>query len=495
MHLPKNYALPGALLVALCCSCRQPETVVSVRFKNMEGKTASLLRPFDGQWLGATDTIREISPDSVYTFRIDASQPVFVRLVAGRTPIDFIAGPGDCIAVDYDPARSEQPYRFSGDNATAAALYNELASGKNEIYRYEFINDFTRAPLDTVPEKVDTYFHDKAGREIARFDSLLARKEISRPVAELIRGDIRLYYTAVLSKIARAGCEHEPYRKAYETYWKQLHTDYPPEKMHPASQWFYDYAKIHLQFQVPYFEEKAGQAPPEIKSYADLYGWLYNQYSIHLNDKKIKETLLGCELYYQALNNKTCDTTLMRYFDRYRQEYPGNPYSARLLPFEQELKRYTEKIRLDFSPEVRFVENYDRLNTLKEVLEQFRGKPVFIDLWFSECGPCREEFQYNAPLKAFLKQRGVELLYLSVDRDDRHANWENSIKYFDLDGYHVRCSQTLWEDMEKHYQLRAFPTYMLAGPDGSVVLLRAKRPSEGQALFDQIDRALGKHIN
>lgn len=490
MHLVKISFLLNIFSLALCCSCRQPEATVSIRFKNMDGRTAYLFRPVNGQCLGATDTLQIKRTDSVYTFPIHSSQPAFVLLVAGRSRVDFIVEPGSRIAVDYDPSDRTQPGRFAGDNAAASQLYNELASRRNEIYRYEFIRDFTQAPLDTIPEKTDTYYREKAAREISRFDSLLARKAISRPVAELIRGDIQLYYTAVLSKIARAACTHQPPLPAYETYWKKLHADYPLEKMHPASHWFYDYAKIHLQSQIPYFRKKAGQASPAISTRADWYDWIYNQYSTRVNDKKIKEILLGNELYFQALNNKTCDTSLIRYFDRYRQEYPDNPYSVRFLPHEQELKRFTEIIRHDFSPEVRFVENAGGLNTLKEVLYRFRGKPVFIDLWFSECGPCREEFRYSASLKIFLDQRGIELLYLSVDRDDRLANWENSIKYFDLAGYHLRCSQALWEDMEAHYQLQTFPRYMLAGPDGSILLLHAKEPSEGQALFDQIDEAL-----
>lgn len=165
-------------------------------------------------------------------------------------------------------------------------------------------------------------------------------------------------------------------------------------------------------------------------------------------------------------------------------------YTAHFAPFQRSLEIFQQKIQGDFSPEVKFVEGYEDIASLDELIGRFQGRPIFIDFWFSTCGPCREEFAYAEALYEFLKSRQIQLIYVSIDEENMDKNWKNSIKYFDLKGWQVRTSKALYEDLSKKYGIHSFPTYMLVDALGRIVLPNAKRPSEKEALYRQISEAL-----
>lgn len=82
------------------------------------------------------------------------------------------------------------------------------------------------------------------------------------------------------------------------------------------------------------------------------------------------------------------------------------------------------------------------------------------------------------------------MLYISIDR--KEIDWHNSIKYFNLEGNHVRANQLLHDDLYKKYKIGLFPHFMIVDANGEIAVHRAKQPSEGEALYKQIGEALSK---
>jgi len=55
-------------------------------------------------------------------------------------------------------------------------------------------------------------------------------------------------------------------------------------------------------------------------------------------------------------------------------------------------------------------------------LQGLRGRVVLIDFWASWCTPCREEFPELETLYRNLRQQGVEIVAISVDRDRENVD-------------------------------------------------------------------------
>jgi len=115
-------------------------------------------------------------------------------------------------------------------------------------------------------------------------------------------------------------------------------------------------------------------------------------------------------------------------------------------------------------------------------------KTVFLDLWATWCSPCKEEFAYNGELRRFLDDQGIIPMYISIDRDLDDQRWKDMIKYYGLEGYHLRAGPELMKDIRRLFGNEGtltIPRYVLI-KDGKVVGTRMRPPSDGKLLYQQI---------
>lgn len=66
--------------------------------------------------------------------------------------------------------------------------------------------------------------------------------------------------------------------------------------------------------------------------------------------------------------------------------------------------------------------------TLKTILKRKRGKVVLINLWATWCVPCREEFPDLIKLYGKFRDRGLELILISVDFAEQRRQVEAFLK-------------------------------------------------------------------
>lgn len=66
--------------------------------------------------------------------------------------------------------------------------------------------------------------------------------------------------------------------------------------------------------------------------------------------------------------------------------------------------------------------------TLKTILKKNRGKVVMINLWATWCVPCREEFPDLIKLYGKYRDRGLELILISVDFAEQRRQVEAFLK-------------------------------------------------------------------
>jgi thiol-disulfide isomerase/thioredoxin len=121
---------------------------------------------------------------------------------------------------------------------------------------------------------------------------------------------------------------------------------------------------------------------------------------------------------------------------------------------------------------------------------------VYLDVWGTWCGPCKEEIKHLPALKAAFAGKDVTFVYLDVDDDSRDALWKNFIKVNDMEGVHVRKTREtvapFWKELLAGHADKAeyYPQYFLFDKNGKLAVAKARRPSEKETLYQQIRSVL-----
>ena len=100
-------------------------------------------------------------------------------------------------------------------------------------------------------------------------------------------------------------------------------------------------------------------------------------------------------------------------------------------------------------------------------LESLRGQVVLLDFWASWCGPCRRENPNVVRMYHEYKDRGFEILGVSLD--DRRERWEGAIAADKLDWLHVSDLRGWQSEYGRLYGVTAIPQTVLLDREGNII--------------------------
>jgi peroxiredoxin len=118
-------------------------------------------------------------------------------------------------------------------------------------------------------------------------------------------------------------------------------------------------------------------------------------------------------------------------------------------------------------------------------LSSLRGKYVLVDFWAAWCKPCRQENPNVVASYNRYKDKGFEILGVSLDRTK--DAWLKAIEDDGLTWKHVSDLKYFNSEAAATYQINAIPATYLIGPDGKIVAKNLR----GESLERKLEEIFG----
>ena len=106
---------------------------------------------------------------------------------------------------------------------------------------------------------------------------------------------------------------------------------------------------------------------------------------------------------------------------------------------------------------------------LRKLIEPYKGRIVYLDIWGTWCGPCRAALKETPKLKEALKDYDIVYLYMANRSSDE--SWKNVIKEYKLTGencVHYNLPEDQQSAIEHYLNVNDFPTYKLIDKQGNI---------------------------
>lgn len=174
------------------------------------------------------------------------------------------------------------------------------------------------------------------------------------------------------------------------------------------------------------------------------------------------------------LHSNIDEAKLKELYDGLREDLKDTPYTRTVLSYIQKSIDIQEGI---IAPEIILPDSTGALIKLSD----FKGKYVLIDFWATNCGPCREENLNLANVYKTYKDKGFEIL--SVSLDIKKHNWTRGMIKDKMNWYSVWDEKT---EYVKVYGINSIPSSFLVDKNG-VIIAKYLR---GSALPKKLDELL-----
>lgn len=422
-----------------------------------------------------------LNPSQDKVLKLDIEEVTSTMIMVGRNRALFYLQPGKTYDITIDSTPGKEG--ISVDDPVAAAFLDLTKDW--DPYTYDSGSDYNQYPLSTSGATMMKNFEELIERDKAVFDNI----RMTDQMRDAILNEVEVYHLTSLAMALRQDWWRNGYNesKMYPDFietWRKVYEKYPICNKYIKSSYLTDYAKQYCFWFALYLSGN-----PRSRDFNNRIDPYYRM----IDDEPVREETLWRTIYIEAiLNNPARETRVLPAINKFIETYPDNEYVGMMREFVESIENWQKDPKARLSPDMKIVEGYDQIETFDQAMARFAGKPVYIDFWFIACPHCIYEFDKSAPIKKFLKQNDMEILYLARESDQMDTAWRNAILEFGLTGNHIRMSDELMEDLgSRGYLPRGYPAYMIVDKDGKVVVKNAKRPSSGAELEKEIIEALG----
>ncbi|MBD0834518.1 TlpA family protein disulfide reductase [Aestuariibaculum suncheonense] len=133
---------------------------------------------------------------------------------------------------------------------------------------------------------------------------------------------------------------------------------------------------------------------------------------------------------------------------------------------------------------------YKDVNGNPVSFKDFRGKYVYVDVWATWCGPCKQEIPHLKKLEHDYKGKDIVFMSISVDKIKDKQKWKDFVKSEALGGVQIMADKAFESGITKNYEINAIPRFLLFDKEGKIISTDALRPSSS-LIRKQFDELLG----
>ena len=121
----------------------------------------------------------------------------------------------------------------------------------------------------------------------------------------------------------------------------------------------------------------------------------------------------------------------------------------------------------------------DKINSLDQIIEENKGKVIYVDFWASWCAPCRKELPKSLKLQKKYGEK-VAFVYLSIDLDEKE--WKNACNKESLSEFKYNFMTMGFKKSValSGVKIQGIPHYLIFDKSGKLVNSDAPSPGENK---------------
>ena len=480
------------LSALICSNAIAQNTTVTIQLKGMQEPEATVILPVNENYFWLNEKKYPIGTDSTIVIKLQTTNAVILRCQGYY----LIVEPGKTFAILDFTQPQGKALQYLNKNWEGLLVYN---NSKEIFYQYAAAGYYKKdSTLTGVKHLVETDIKNA----MRPYDSLLKKAAISKKFYSFVKTEMQLRKASILAHVPleqyftnRRKLIEPVLADSLSEFWKKVYHDYPVMDIKGLkTRYFYDYAYYYSGTYKQFYLLNAAQQQQLEANIKDAEGaYLEYLYKGITNDfsPPVKEYMeayfIGYEMYQQRYQPE-----LLKLYKQFVKTYPKSNYIPTLQPLAVQIMQFNEASARPYTPDEIIIDNYESVNTIEALLNEFKGKTVYVDIWATWCGPCKREFEYNNELKLQLKSNGIEILYISMDKPSATEKWKNMIKYYNLAGKHIKANESLGKELISIIGKNgsyAIPRYLIV-KDGKIINKNALRPSDKEKLYQQLKSVL-----
>ncbi len=473
--------------------------IVDIHFKKINSGRLLITIPVNNTLFWGALKREEIPASGVCKISLNKDQTGYININVPdyQIGIHLFVQKGDKIKVEVDTANKQEPVQVTGNFAEGQNLFSRL-SFEYVTYVYSEYNK------DTVAFMLKNHIATDKNKDLEGFEFLYKDKKINKTFFEFVKLHLDYYYASLLTGVI---CNrynsfflpknHPLYKpdfpEEFRSLWEKTYEEYPLDNLKALqtpgfNDGFGTYINNYISWYLTYLEIKKGRARVSPETYKEYIEESFNRIYDNLSNKKIVEFAAAGKLYFELYQDKY-QIELLEITRDFNARYPHSPYGPYIQQQNDKIIAFYKKGKEDFTAEQVLLTKGDTIHSFVDLVARFKGEAIFIDMWATWCGPCKQEFKYKNELEKFLKEKNVRMLFISMDEDNKDSLWKNMIKYYDLQGMHVRTTKELRDNLCVIFwkaNSYSIPRYVFINKEGKIAIRNALRPSDKEKLYRQI---------